>query len=289
LKQKLLACALTLGIIAMPFSSVLADSAPGDTIVTLGQNLSESQKNMVLKEMNAPSDAQMVTVTNQEEHKYLDGTVPNSQIGTRSISSAMVTIGQPNTGLVVQTKNITWVTEAMYTNALITAGLKDANIYITAPFPVSGTAALTGIMKAYEISSGKTIPDAVKKVANEEMVQTAKLGDSVGNDKAVQLVAKVKDAVAKNPNMSADDLRSLIQKIANDLGITLTDAQLDSLVNLFDKMKNLNINWDQVGNQLTKAKDHISAFLNSDEGKSFIQKIKDFFSALFNFILSLFK
>jgi uncharacterized protein YpuA (DUF1002 family) len=288
LKQKLIACALALGLLAMPYS-VLADSAPGETIVTLGQNLTETQKNMMLKEMNAPSDAQIVTVTNQEEHKYLDGSVPSSQIGRRALSSAMVTIGEKNTGLVVQTRNITWVTEAMYTNALITAGLKDANIYITAPFEVSGTAALTGIMKAYEISSGKPISDAVKKVANEEMVQTAKLGDSIGNDKAVQLVAKVKEAIAKNPNMSADDLRSLIKKLANELGITLTDAQLDSLVNLFDKMKNLNINWDQVGNQLSKAKEHISAFLNSDEGKSFIQKLKDFFSALFNAILSLFK
>lgn len=288
LKQKLLAFTLSMGLLAMPFT-VFADSVPGETIVTLGQNLSENQKESLLKEMGAPSDARMVTVSNQEEHKYLDGTVPSSQIGTRALSSAMITIGKKNTGLVVQTKNITWVTNAMYTNALITAGLKDADIYITAPFEVSGTAALTGIMKAYELSSGEVIPDAVKKVANEEMVKTAKLGDSVGSEKAVQLVAKVKEALAKNPNMSSDELRALINKISKDLNITLTDEQMNSLMNLFEKMKDLNINWDQVGNQLSKAKEKISNFLNSDEGQSFISKLKAFFSALFDAIVSLFK
>ena len=30
------------------------------------------------------------------------------------------------------------------------------------------------------------------------MVQTAKLGDKIGEDKAVQLVAKIKEEIAKN-------------------------------------------------------------------------------------------
>ncbi|WP_088072186.1 DUF1002 domain-containing protein [Gottfriedia luciferensis] len=288
MKQKLLAFTISMGLIAMPLS-VYADAVPGETIVTLGQNLSETQKKSLLAEMGAPSDARMVTVSNQEEHKYLDGTVPSAQIGTRALSSAMITIGEKNTGIIVQTNNISWVTNSMYTNALITAGLKDANIVITAPFEVSGTAALTGIMKAYELSSGEVIPDDVKKVANEEMVKTAKLGDSVGDEKAVQLVTKIKDELAKNPNMSTDELKSLIDRIAKDLGITLTADQKASLMSLFEKMKDLNINWDQVGNQLTKAKNKISDYLNSEEGHSFIQKLKAFFSALFDAIVSLFK
>ncbi|MET3195520.1 uncharacterized protein YpuA (DUF1002 family) [Bacillus sp. OAE603] len=166
MKQKILAFTLSMGLIAMPLS-VLADSVPGETIVTLGQNLTETQKKALLSEMGAPADARTVTVSNQEEHKYLDGTVPKAQIGTRALSSAMITIGEKNTGIIVQTNNISWVSNAMYTNALITAGLKDANIVITAPFEVSGTAALTGIMKAYELSSGEAIPEEVKKVANE--------------------------------------------------------------------------------------------------------------------------
>lgn len=288
LKQKFLAFTLSLGLIAMPLS-VMADTVPGETIVTLGQNLTEAQKTALLAEMDAPSDARIVTVSNQEEHKYLAGTVPKAQIGTRALSSAMITIGEKNTGIIVQTNNISWVSNSMYTNALITAGLKDANIIITAPFEVSGTAALTGIMKAYELSSGEVIPDEVKKVANEEMVKTAELADTVGNEKAVQLVAKVKEELAKNPNMTTDELQTLINDLAKELGISLTNEQFASLMALFEKMKDLNINWDQVGSQLTKAKEQISDFLNSEEGQSFIQKLKDFFSALFDAILSFFK
>lgn len=288
MKQKILAFTLSMGLVAMPLS-VLADSVPGETIVTLGQNLTETQKKALLSEMGAPADARTVTVSNQEEHKYLDGTVPKAQIGSRALSSAMITIGEKNTGIIVQTNNISWVSNAMYTNALITAGLKDANIVITAPFEVSGTAALTGIMKAYELSSGEAIPEEVKKVANEEMVKTAKLADTVGNEKAVQLVAQVKEEIAKNPNMTTDELKDLVNSLASELGINLTSDQMASLMALFEKMKDLNINWDQVGDQLTQAKEQISDFLNSEQGQSFIQKLKDFFSALFDAILSFFK
>ncbi|WP_020059399.1 DUF1002 domain-containing protein [Bacillus sp. 123MFChir2] len=288
MKTKLLALLLAVMVFLIPTASY-ADIIEGESIVTLGENLSEQQKQQLLQEMKAPKDAQIITVSNAEEHKYLDGVVPNAQIGTKAISSSMITYTKKGSGLVVQAHNINWVTDAMYTNALITAGVKDANIYITAPFKVSGTAALTGLMKAYETAAKKEIPEEVKKVANEEMVQTAKLGDQIGNDKAVQLVAKVKEEIAKEQPKTTEDLRSLIKKIADQLGITLTDEQLDNLVTLFDKMKNLNIDWDQVSNQLNKAKEHVSAFLGSEEGQGFLDKLKGVFSSFIDFIKSLFK
>ena len=53
-------------------------------------------------------------------------------------------------------------------------------------------------------------------------------------------------------------------------------------------MKNLNIDWNQVGSQLNKAKEHVSAFLGSEEGQSFLDKVKDFFSSIIDFVKSLF-
>ncbi|MBS9804405.1 MULTISPECIES: DUF1002 domain-containing protein [Bacillus cereus group] len=288
MKTKLLALLLAVTVFMMPTAS-FADIIEGESIVTLGESLSEQQKQDLLKEMKAPKDATIITVSNAEEHKFLEGIVPKAQIGTRAISSSMITYTKPGSGLIVRSKNINWVTDAMYTNALITAGVKDAEIQITAPFKVSGTAALTGLMKAYETASNKQIPEEVKKVANEEMVQTAQLGDKIGEEKAVQLVAKIKEEIAKEQPKTTEDLRSLIKKIADQLGITLTDEQLDNLVSLFDKMKNLNIDWNQVGSQLNKAKEHVSAFLGSEEGQSFLDKVKDFFSSIIDFVKSLFK
>ncbi|AMX83020.1 hypothetical protein GS3922_04580 [Geobacillus subterraneus] len=287
MKRTIASSLLAVMLLAFP-AMATADAAPGDVIVTLGENLTDEQKQKVLEEMKAPDGAQTVTVSNAEEHKYLDGLIPKAQIGTRAISSSMITIGEPGSGLNVETHNITWVTKEMYTNALITAGVKDADIYVTAPFPVSGTAALTGLMKAYEISSDQAIPDAVKKVANEEMVQTAKLADSIGPDKAVALLAKIKEEIANNPPQTDADLRALIERIANDLGITLSENEINSLISLFHKMQNVDINWDQVNDQLSKAKEQLSAFLQSEEGKTFIQHVVDILKEIWNAIKSAF-
>lgn len=42
------------------------------------------------------------------------------------------------------------------------------------------------------------------------------------------------------------------------------------------------------GDQLDKAKDKITKFLDSDEGKGFIQKVIDFFVSIWNAIVSIF-
>ena len=61
-----------------------ADVAVGDMIVTLGENLTEEQKNMLLSEMNAPENAQIITVSNEEEHQYLGSYISKALIGIKS-------------------------------------------------------------------------------------------------------------------------------------------------------------------------------------------------------------
>lgn len=266
-----------------------ADAVVGDMIITLGENLSEEQKQTLLKEMNATENDQIISVTNEEEHQYLGDYIPKATIGTKAISSTSITIEEAGSGLEVKTKNINWVTDEMYLNALMTAGVKDASIYVTAPFEVSGTAALTGLIKAYEISSDEAIPENVKQVANEELVTTAKLGDEVGAENASALMAKIKEEIAKNGLPETDtELRSMIENAATELGITLSEEDINSLIELFNKMKDINIDWNQVGEQLDQARDKISNFLNSEEGQTFLQQVKEFFIALWNAIISIF-
>jgi len=279
---------LLVALISLYPTHSLADMAEGDMIVTLGENLTEEQKSNLLEEMGAPADVQIVTVTNQEEHQYLGKYIAKSLIGTKAISSSAITISSKGAGIKVKTKNINWVTDEMYVNALITAGVKDANIYITAPISVSGTAALTGIIKAYEISADKTIPEEVKQAANEEMVETAKLGDSIGDKNAAALIAKVKEEIAKNKPKNDTELRNIIEQAAKDLNVALSEAEINRLMDFFNKLIDLNINWNQVSDQLNKAKDQISKFLQSDEGQGFLEKLKQFFIWLIDAIKSLF-
>lgn len=271
----------------LPYKA-FADAAVGEMIVTLGENLTNEQKNMILSEMKAPNDVEVLTVTNAEEHEYLGDYIASRLIGTKAISSSAITLEEKGTGLKLESKNINWVSDEMYINALATAGVKDATVYVTAPIPVSGTAALTGVIKAYEISSDKKIPEDVKQAANEEMVKTAKLGDEIGTEEASALVTKIKEEMAENPPANTEEVREVVESSAKELGIALNDDQVQSLIDLFNKLKELNIDWNAVGDQLTAAKDKLSNFLESEEGQSFLDKLKEVFSSLIDAIKSFF-
>ena len=81
---------------------------------------------------------------------------------------------------------------------MVTAGVKDADVYVTAPFEVSGTAGLTGILKAFEEAMDEEISEEQKKVANEEMVKTSKLGEKYGDEKIAELMMRLKEQLAEN-------------------------------------------------------------------------------------------
>ena len=269
-------------------SITLADLQRGDMVVTLGENLTAEQKKLLLAEMDAPDNVDIVTVTNEEEHNYLDGKVASRLIATKAISSSSITIAKSGSGINVKTKNITWVTDDMYKNALATAGIKDADIYVTAPFEVSGTAALTGLIKAYEVSTDTKISEEQKQAANEEMVETAKLGDEIGTEEATTLVETIKEEIAANPPENDEELRTIIIKAADQININLTDVQIQSLMDLFNKLQELGIDWGAVNDQLNAAKEKVSNYLKSEEGQSFLDKLKEVFASLIDAIKSLF-
>ncbi len=265
-------------------NSVLGDAVVGDVIVTLGEDLTEEQKMQILLEMDVPENVEVIYVSNEEEHQYLGQYISKQQIGTRAISSAKITLLESGSGINVTTNNINWVAEGMYANALVTAGVTDAEIYVTAPFTVSGTGALTGIIKAYEITTEIEIPEEQKQVANEEMVRTAELGDRVGFEKATELMARIKEELAKNPVTTDEELRDLIQRVARELGITLTDEELAGLFSLFNRMKDLNIDWNQVQNQINKIRDNLGEILSREETQSFLTNLLDVINEFINVI-----
>ena len=283
MKKLLLILLLSMFALLFP-NSVLGDAVVGDVIVTLGEDLSKEQKEQLLLEMGVPKGVEVIYVSNEEEHQYLGEYISKQQIGTRAISSAKITLLDSGSGINVTTNNINWVAEGMYANALVTAGVTDAEIYVTAPFNVSGTGALTGIIKAYEITTEIEIPEEQKQVANEEMVRTAELGDRLGFEKATELMARIKEELAKNPVTTDEELRDLIQRVANELGITLTDEELAGLFSLFNRMKDLNIDWNQVQNQISKIRDNLGEILSREETQSFIANLLDIINELIDAI-----
>ncbi len=272
-----------LGIILIAFvmfsSTASADVAVGDRVITIGADLNDSQKTQILNQFQQDSKDMMVTVTHQDEVKYLKGLVTPSIIGTRAISSVLITFENQGDGLTVETSNITWVSEDMYRNSLLTAGIKDAGVVITAPFPVSGTAALVGITKAFETATGENLPEENKKVANEEMVKTATLADQIGDkDKAAQFISALKEEIQKKNPESDADYTAIIEMVAQQMGIQLTDQQMASLMELLKKIKELNIDWQGVADQISDIAEKANVWLEKnpekvEAGKSFLASV----------------
>lgn len=285
--KKYMAAALALLMLVTIQAPVFADAVEGDVILCFGQDLTPEQRDALMKRFNGSDKDQIIEVTNKEEHKYLGDFVPESKIGRKAISSARVEYTAEGSGIEVETsERIRYITHDMYRQALETAGIKDAKITVDAPMNVSGTAALTGIMKAYETSTGKKISDKVKKAANEEMVVTSDLAQEVGADKATGLVKDIKEKIATEAPKSREEVQNIIINISNEYNLNLTAEQTDKLTNFFDNLRKTDIDWHGLADKAKGAADQAKEYINSEEGQSLIQKIKAFFADLFDSIFN---
>lgn len=286
----LIIAVMLMGLILPVFNLVLADTI--QAVVSLGADLTIEQQKQMLDYMNVDrDDINLVTVTNEEEAAYLKGTSAVDKIGTRAISSAYVEELEKGKGISVETYNITWVSEDMYANALVTAGVKDARVIAAAPFKVSGTAALTGIIKAFEEITGKKLDEDAKRVANEEMVVTGELGEELGDKKkASELVKRVKEEVVEKGITDREDIKRIILEIQQDLNIKLDETQIQQLLNLMDKLKNIDINLKDLKEQVTKIGEKVRDIAEgNEEVKSFLQKIVDLLNQLVQGLLNIFR
>ena len=102
-------------LVAGSVNPVFADASK---VVTLGADLTDAQKQTMMKYFNVSSDqVQVMTITNEDEHKHLDNIAPQSQIGSRTLSCAYVKPTQSG-GIKVRTANLNWVTGNMIATTL---------------------------------------------------------------------------------------------------------------------------------------------------------------------------
>ena len=264
--------------IAMALSSVTVKADSVDQkYLALGADLTASQKKKVLELLNLDdnSDYKVITVTNKDEHEYLDSYLSKSVIGTRALSSVTVEQKDDGNGVNVTTQNISYCTSGMYRNALITAGIKNADV------KVAGTAALVGVMKAYEEMTGKKISEKSKDAATDELITTGEVAENIGSDDAEKLIADVKQKVAEDNLSSPSEIKQAIEESANDLNISLSDADKEKIQNLMDKISDLDLNVSQLKEQ---AKDLYDKLNNS----GILEKIAAFFRSVVKWIGNLF-
>ncbi len=255
----------------------------------IGADLTEDQITAVYNAFGIRrGDAIELRVTNGEERQWLQGYVDESLIGTRSISCVYVELLPEGSGMDVTTSNITWCTGEMYISALATAGITDARIIVAAPFEVSGTAALTGVYKAYEDMTGKKLDDLAKLVSTQELTITGELANEIGGMDSTSIVNDLKLMLDETQKMTDDEIRAEIVEIAGRYNVSLTNTQIQQLIDLCRSLEGLDADSlkarvEEVQGTLQKvsdAKTKVVGFVETVKKvvtsvSSFFDKIKD--------------
>lgn len=261
--------------------------------LALGADLTSEQQAKVLALMGIDSsnltDYDVVYVTNDMEHQYLDAYLPSSTIGTRALSSVLIVEGKKGSGIQVSTKNISYCTVSMYKNALATAGMEDAKVIVAGPSPISGTAALIGALEAYAKMTGEEIKKESLDAAMNELVVTGELANAIGGDKAQveEFIAYVKQEVVKNDLDDKESINEAIEKGCKEFDITLTESQKKQLLELLQKISDLDLDWDQLLNQASDVYDRLDE-MGLLSGQGIGAKIKDLFQSIVDFFKSFF-
>lgn len=205
----------------------------GERRVALGADLTDEQRTEAIEFFGvAGEDIPLITVTNKDERQYFEGKLPDKKLGHVALSSIYIKATAPGTGLRITTHNINYCTAEMYENALVSAGITDAEIMIWAPRPISGTAALTGIYKAYEDMTGRMLDEAAKDLGIEELIATGELAEYIGSEEALSIIRDIKKILDETRNMSDEDVMTRINEIADEYEAELTEEQAKQIFTL---------------------------------------------------------
>ena len=227
-----------------------------------------------------------LSMTNAEERTYLEGYVDDEVIGTRSISCVYVELLPEGSGMEVTTSNITWCTGEMYIGALATAGITDAKIIVAAPFEVSGTAALSGVYKAYEDMTGNKLDDIAKLVSTQELTITGELAEEIGSMDSASIVSDLKLMLDETKNMSDEEIIREIELIAQQYNVKLTNTQKNQLLTLCRSLEKLDAESlksrvEEVQDTLKKvanAKTQVVGFV--EKAKKVVESVSSFFDKI---------
>lgn len=283
--KRTLALILALCLLA-PLCTAAADG--GTARAVIGADLNEEQTAGVYAAFGVErGSVTELTVTNTDEREYLDGLVDSGVLGTHAISCAYVELLPEGSGLEVTAENVNWCTPEMYVSALATAGITDARVKVAAPFAVSGTAALTGVYLAYEDITGEELSEEAKRVSSQELTVTASLSDSIGSLGSVEIINELKLLLDETRDMTDEELRAEIARIAAEAGVELNGSQVGQLVTLCRALEKLDP--DALREKVQSVQETLQSLGAAlEKAGGFFQRVMDAVSSVIDFFRGLF-
>lgn len=249
MKKKIFGLILGLSIILTNIAYAAGFDKNKDDII-YGVALDSQQRKIVDNAVGISAEEYNVeTVNGADLKKYLGYATEDYNM----ISSIVVKRLEKGSGIRVMIKtpgNINQITEAQYTNAAITAGLTDAEIYVASPKPVTGESALVGVYKSEELH-GKDLDPERTKTAQDELKTVIEVSkenednpefDSKKLDKAViEVKENLADYKEKNGQTASNDqiTNYIIDALKNvDMDDVLSNNNINVLVNYFNSYQN---------------------------------------------------
>lgn len=278
-------------IMGMLIGAATPAFAVSDSILIFGGQLSDAQRQEVrnILELSENGTQQEFDVTGEDYANFINGN-PNANM----YSSALIKMENNGEGLVVNIltpENITQVTSAMYENALLTAGAEDVTVDIVSPVKVTGHSALTGIYKAYDVE-GVELDKERMELANDELEVATDLAENEGvsQEEVSKLLTEIKQMIADQNPVTREEVEQIVSEQLSKLEINLSEQDRQRLIDLFDKMRELDIDFGKVKDQLQKIADNVAEKaeeLGLDQG--FWEKVAAFFSDIFNALGNFFR
>lgn len=303
---------VAVGIFASSFNVAKADDSLDQPVMTLGTSLTSDQRQGTIDALssqmsNSNNNYNTITVNGDTLVKYLNPSGSTFTSGSGVWSSALIEPTSSGSGINVNIvnyngkNNITTITADQYRNAALTAGISDANIYVTSATPIDGSGALAGIYAAYS-KNGNSLNQSQVNAAQNEMgvlsgiTQANKGTDGYTDQQLNNAVAGMKADLAKQgTNVSKTEITNIVNNNLqqNNLQNIINNNQKTQLINLMVEIRDSgalkNGNFQQQAQKLSsditsKAK-NIFNKLNTQENRNFVQKIWDsivsFFQGLF--------
>ena len=280
--KKLLSMLLCLSLVLSLGAAAFAEGPRAR--VVLGADLTNEQVAKIYQSFGVQDGSvPELNLTNAEERRYLQHYVESSVIGTKAISCVYVELTAAGSGMEIKTSNVSWCTPEMYVSALTTAGVTDAKILVTAPFPVSGTAALAGVYKAYEDITGSEIGETEQQVSTQELAVSGELAQQIGSFDALSIISDLKMMLDETDDMSDGDLSNTIREIGRDYSVDLNDSQIGQLRELVRSLEKLNP--DDIRQRVEDVRETLQKIEDAkDEVVSFAKTMYRIFGAIGDFI-----
>lgn len=126
-----------------------------------------------------------------------------------------------------------------------------------------------------------TASDAVDQAVS--VLENSGVDDLLSDpDKVVDIIVAAKDAIGQI-DVSDEEISNAIDVAASGLGISLTDSEKSTLVQLYNKFKNMNLDENELRAQITKVYDELESLgITKDDVKGVIGKLIDIAKSLLN-------